>query len=89
MAAAVRTGHRPYGLKTTLYWKRTAEELLVATPSIELKTRDAHCVALSRAAADGRRIAVLTLAVSVDNGNAAQAHLYFPRAQLHLMYWLG
>src|SRR5450631_428680 len=77
--------------KTTLYWKRTAEELLVATPSIELKTRDAalHGPAAWHQPADGGS-PVLTLAASVDNGNAAQAHVYLPRAQLHphVLAWL-
>src|SRR6202011_2360664 len=77
--------------KTTLYWKRTAAELVVATPLIELKTRDAslHGPVAWRQPADGGS-PVLTLAVSVDNGNAAQAHLYFPRAQLHphVLAWL-
>jgi uncharacterized protein (TIGR02099 family) len=77
--------------KTTLYWKRTAEELLVATPSIELKTRDAalHGPAAWHQPADGGS-PVLTLAASVDNGNAAQAHGYLPRAQLHphVLAWL-
>src|SRR3984957_18203733 len=70
--------------KTTLYWKRTAEELMVATPLIELKSRDAalHGPVAWRQPTDGGS-PVLTLAVSVDNGNAAQAHLYLPRAQLH------
>jgi uncharacterized protein (TIGR02099 family) len=77
--------------KTTLYWKRTAEEWLVATPSIELKGRDAAVhgpVAWHQPAGGGSP--VLTLAVSVDNGNAAQAHLYFPRALLHpnVLAWL-
>ncbi|MEA3109753.1 MAG: hypothetical protein QOI88_4358 [Gammaproteobacteria bacterium] len=77
--------------KTTLYWKRTAEELLVATPSIELKSRDAalHGPVAWHQPADGGS-PVLTLAVSVDNGNVAQAHLYFPRALLHpnVLAWL-
>jgi len=77
--------------KTTLYWKRSAEELLVATPSIELKTHDAalHGPVAWHQPADGGS-PVLTLAASVDNGNAAQAHLYFPRAQLrpHVLAWL-
>jgi uncharacterized protein (TIGR02099 family) len=77
--------------KTTLYWKRTAEELVVATPSIELKTRDAalHGPVAWHQPADGGS-PVLTLAVSVDNGNAAQAHRYLPRAQLHphVLAWL-
>jgi uncharacterized protein (TIGR02099 family) len=69
--------------KTTLYWKRTPDELLVATPSLQLKTRDAalHGRVAWRRPADGGS-PVLTLATSVDNGNAAQAHLYFPHALL-------
>jgi uncharacterized protein (TIGR02099 family) len=77
--------------KTTLYWKRTAEELVVATHSIELKTRDAamHGPVAWHQPTDGGS-PVLTLAVSVDNGNAAQAHRYFPRALLHphVLAWL-
>jgi uncharacterized protein (TIGR02099 family) len=77
--------------KTTLYWKRTAEELVVATPSIELKTRDAtlHGPVAWHQPTDGES-PVLTLAVSVDNGNAAQARVYFPRAQFHphVLAWL-
>src|ERR1700722_18221672 len=77
--------------KTTLYWKRTAEELMVATPLIELKSRDAalHGPVAWHQPTDGGS-PVLTLAVSVDNGNAAQAHAYFPRALLHpnVLAWL-
>jgi len=78
--------------KTTLYWKRTADELLVATPSLQLKTRDAalHGRLAWRRPADGGS-PVLTLAASVDNGNAAQAHLYFPHALLapSALAWLN
>ena len=77
--------------KTTFYWKRTAEELMVATPLIELKSRDAalHGPVAWHQPTDGGS-PVLTLAVSVDNGNAAQAHAYFPRALLHphVLAWL-
>ncbi|HEY3655953.1 MAG TPA: YhdP family protein [Steroidobacteraceae bacterium] len=78
--------------KTTLYWKRTADELLVATPSLQLKTRDAalHGRLAWRRPADGGS-PVLTLAASVDNGNAAQAHVYFPHALLapSALAWLN
>jgi uncharacterized protein (TIGR02099 family) len=77
--------------KTTLYWKRSAEELLVATPSIELKTRDAslHGPVAWQHPADGGS-PVLTLAFSVDDGNAAQTRVYLPRALLHphVLDWL-
>ncbi|MDP8986412.1 MAG: TIGR02099 family protein [Pseudomonadota bacterium] len=79
-------------LKTTLYWKRTPEELLVATPSLELKNHDA---ALSgrvawRRPADGTS-PLLTMVTSVDNGNAAQLHRYLPRTLLapSALAWLN
>ena len=70
-------------LRTTLYWKRTAEEVLIATPSLVLKTRDAslHGPAAWHQPANGGSPSI-TLAVSVDNGNAAAARLYYPRALL-------
>ena len=66
--------------QTTLYWQRTPEELLVATPSLELKTRDAslHGQVAWHQPADGSS-PILTLASSVDNGNAADTRLYLPR----------
>ena len=67
-------------LKTTLFWRRTAEEFLVATPSIAVSTHDATLSA--RVAwhqpSDGDS-PVLTLAGAVDNGNVANTHLYLPR----------
>ncbi|HWJ35635.1 MAG TPA: YhdP family protein [Steroidobacteraceae bacterium] len=78
--------------KTTLYWKRTPDELLVATPSIQVKTHDAalHGRVAWRQPVDGGS-PVLTLATSVDNGNAAEAHLYLPRALLapSALAWLN
>jgi len=70
-------------LTTTLYWKRSNEELLVATPAWEMRNRDAG-VRLKAAWAvpvDGSS-PVLTLVGSVENGNVANTHYYFPRAQL-------
>ncbi|MHB8721189.1 MAG: YhdP family protein [Steroidobacteraceae bacterium] len=67
-------------LTATVYWKRTNEELLVATPDWEMKNRDAS-VRLKAAwaePADGSS-PQLTLAGSVENGNVASAHNYFPR----------
>ncbi len=68
-------------LKATLYWKRTNEELLVATPNWEMKNRDAsvHGKAAWAEPADGSS-PVLTLVSTVENGNAANVHNYFPRA---------
>ena len=65
---------------TTLYWRRTPEEFLVATPSIELKTRDASLegrLAWHQPSDGGSP--VLVMASSVDNGNVADTKLYLPR----------
>jgi uncharacterized protein (TIGR02099 family) len=68
-------------LKSTVYWKRTNDELLVATPDWEMKNRDATVrgkVAWSEPA-DGSS-PLLTLVSTVENGNAANTRNYFPRA---------
>jgi uncharacterized protein (TIGR02099 family) len=68
-------------LKATLYWKRTGDELLVATPNWQMKNRDAGVrgkVAWQQSA-DGSS-PVLTLVATVENGNAANTRNYFPRA---------
>jgi uncharacterized protein (TIGR02099 family) len=69
--------------KTTLYWKRTPQDFLVATPGIALKNHDASVQARVawRQPADGSS-PVLTLAASIDDGEVAQAHRYLPRALL-------
>jgi len=67
-------------LKATLYWKRTGEELLIASPDWEMKNRDAAArgkVAWAEPA-DGSS-PVLTLVGTVENGNVANTHNYFPR----------
>jgi len=67
-------------LKTTLYWKRTPAELLVATPSLDLATHDAslHALAAWQRPVEGGS-PVLTLAASVDNGNVVNTRLYLPK----------
>jgi uncharacterized protein (TIGR02099 family) len=68
-------------LQATLYWKRTIDGLLVATPNWEMKNRDAsvHGKVAWAEHADGSS-PVLTLAATVENGNAANARNYLPRA---------
>jgi uncharacterized protein (TIGR02099 family) len=70
-------------LKTTLYWKRSAEQLLIATPDFEIANRDAQLRGKLawQQPADGSS-PVLTLASTVDNGYAANARDYLPRALL-------
>ncbi len=67
--------------KTNLYWKRTAEELLVATPSWQMKTRDGdiHGQASWQQPADGSS-PVLTLVGGIQNGNVASCAQLFCRA---------
>jgi uncharacterized protein (TIGR02099 family) len=78
-------------LKSTLYWHRTTEALLIATPDWEMKNRDASV--RGKVAwllpADGSS-PVLTLAAAVENGNASNAHNYLPRAQIppRALAWL-
>jgi len=70
-------------LKATLYWKRTSEELLVASPDWTMNNRDAAVqgkVAWA-APADGSS-PVLTLVATVENGNASSARNYFPRERI-------
>jgi uncharacterized protein (TIGR02099 family) len=78
--------------KSTLFWRRTPEELLVATPAIEIKTRDAVLRARVawRQPADGSS-PVLTMATAIDDGNMADGYLYFPRALLapSALAWLN
>jgi uncharacterized protein (TIGR02099 family) len=67
-------------LKTDLYWKRTAQELLVATPAWEAKTHDVDVSGQVswQQLADGTSPR-LTLVGNVQNGNVASARKYFPR----------
>ena len=70
-------------LKTTLYWRRSPQELLMATSDLEVRTHAARVrakLAWSQPA-DGSS-PVLTLASSIDDGNAADAPLYFPHQLL-------
>jgi uncharacterized protein (TIGR02099 family) len=69
--------------KTTLYWKRTPDEFLVATPSLDLKSRDArlHAQLAWHQPADGSS-PLLTLVSSVDDGNVPNTRLYLPRLLL-------
>jgi uncharacterized protein (TIGR02099 family) len=67
-------------LKSTLYWKRDGSGVLLATSNLELRTKDAQVrgkIAWAQPA-DGSS-PTFTMASSIDNGNAADAKLYFPR----------
>jgi uncharacterized protein (TIGR02099 family) len=67
-------------LKANVYWKRTAQELLVASPDWEVKTHDADIqgqVAWHQPA-DGSSPR-LTLVSTISNGNVANARNYLPR----------
>jgi uncharacterized protein (TIGR02099 family) len=70
-------------LKATLYWRRTNEELLVASPDWTMNNRDAAVQGkVAWAAPTDGSSPVLTLAATVENGNAANARNYFPRERI-------
>jgi uncharacterized protein (TIGR02099 family) len=78
-------------LQATVYWKRTDQELLIATPDWRMNNRDGAVRGKVAWAvpADGSS-PVLTLVSVVQNGNAANARNYLPRAQIqpHALAWL-
>jgi uncharacterized protein (TIGR02099 family) len=66
-------------LKANIYWKRTAGELLIASPDWEIKTHDAEIrgqVAWHQPSDDSSP--VLTLVGGIQNGNAGNARYYLP-----------
>jgi uncharacterized protein (TIGR02099 family) len=70
-------------LKGTIYWRRGADGLIVATPALAAGNRDAALTAqaawIESADADSPRF---TLVADVTNGNVAATRLYLPRALL-------
>jgi uncharacterized protein (TIGR02099 family) len=66
--------------RANVYWKRTAQELLIASPDWEIKTHDADIrgqVAWHQPADDSSPR--LTLVSTIQNGNVANARNYLPR----------
>jgi len=78
--------------KANVYWKRTAQELLIASPDWEAKTHDGdiHGQMAWRQPADGSS-PVLTLVSNIQNGNAGNARNYLPRGLIapSAMEWLN
>jgi uncharacterized protein (TIGR02099 family) len=78
-------------LKATLYWQRTNEQLLIATPDWEMKNRDAavHGKVAWQQPSDGSS-PLLTLVSTVENGNAANTRNYLPRGVIgpQALAWL-
>jgi uncharacterized protein (TIGR02099 family) len=78
-------------LKATVYWRRTNDELLVAAPNWTVNNRDAgvHGKMAWAVPADGSS-PVLTLAATVENGNAANTRNYLPRERIgpRALAWL-
>ncbi|MDP9010119.1 MAG: TIGR02099 family protein [Pseudomonadota bacterium] len=68
-------------LKVNLYWKRTAQELLIASPDWEAKTRDGDIRGqMAWHQPDDGSSPRLTLVSTIQNGNVASARNYLPRA---------
>ena len=66
-------------LNANIYWKRTAEELLIASPDWQIKTRDGeiHGQAAWHQPSDNSS-PKLTLVGGIQNGNAGNARYYLP-----------
>jgi uncharacterized protein (TIGR02099 family) len=66
-------------LNANIYWKRTAEELLIASPDWQIKTRDGEIrgQAAWHQPTDGSS-PVLTLVGGIQGGNAGNARYYLP-----------
>jgi uncharacterized protein (TIGR02099 family) len=79
-------------LQANIYWKRDAQELLVAASDWQAKTRDVgiHGKFSWQQPADGAS-PVMTLVSTLENGNVANARNYFPRGRLapSALNWLN
>ena len=79
-------------LRTTLYWKRSVEEFLVATPGLEIEARGAHVQAKVawHQPSDGSS-PLLSVAGTINGGSVADAHLFLPRENLSApaLAWLN
>jgi uncharacterized protein (TIGR02099 family) len=78
-------------LKATIFWKRTQEELLIASPDWEIKTRDADIrgqMAWHQPADNSSP--VLTLVGGIQNGNVGNARYYLPNGLIgpNALAWL-
>jgi uncharacterized protein (TIGR02099 family) len=67
-------------LKAMVYWRRDTSGVLIATSNLELHTKDAsvHGKIAWNEPADGSS-PTFTMASTIDNANAGNARLYFPR----------
>ena len=79
-------------LRANVYWKRTAQELLIASPDWEVKTHDADIRGQMawHQPADGSSPR-LTLVSTISNGNVANARNYLPRGLISApgLAWLN
>jgi uncharacterized protein (TIGR02099 family) len=79
-------------LKATIYWKRTPEELLIASPDWEIKFHDGDIsgqMAWHQPA--DHSSPVLTLVGGIQNGNAGNARYYLPNGLIgpNALGWLN
>jgi uncharacterized protein (TIGR02099 family) len=66
-------------LRANIYWKRTAQELLIASRDWEIKTRDADILGqMAWRQPSDESSPVLTLVGVIQNGNAGNARNYLP-----------
>jgi uncharacterized protein (TIGR02099 family) len=66
-------------LKANIYWKRTDQELLIASPDWDIKIRDGEIGGqLAWHQPSGESSPILTLVGGIQNGNAGNARFYLP-----------
>jgi uncharacterized protein (TIGR02099 family) len=79
-------------LKANIYWRRNAEELLIASPDWEIKTHDGEIrgQAAWHQPADGSS-PVLTLVGGIQNGSVGEARNYLPNGLIgpNALAWLN
>jgi uncharacterized protein (TIGR02099 family) len=70
-------------LSGTIYWKRTTDDLLIASPDLKAANRDGslHLQGFWQQHTGGDS-PLLTLVGGIENGNATAAHTYYPRLQM-------
>jgi uncharacterized protein (TIGR02099 family) len=70
-------------LSGTIYWKRTTDDLLIASPELKAANRDGslHLQGFWQQHTGGDS-PLLTLVGGIENGNATAAHTYYPRLQM-------
>ncbi|HUY84267.1 MAG TPA: YhdP family protein [Steroidobacteraceae bacterium] len=72
------------GLEGTVYWSRTPQGVLIATPRLSLTSPDGNVAVLAALRLpDTGRSPTIDLVARLRDGNLVDAHRYLPQAKLH------